>query len=801
MADEPTSSLNEQYVSAAKQSASKVNKTSSTIAKRQTARLARLGHLLTGACGLLAAMAVGANVPLTNLWEIQARTLFFELRGRVDPPKDVVILAIDEPSLTQPSQYYQTDKNKFAHLEPLQAWPWKRVAYAKVIEKLMGAGARAVALDILFDIPSSYGPQDDRELRKALQKYPGRVVLAAKYSDVTTREGTLTQLLQPERSLWTEPMSMGTINFPLELDNKIHRFPSEYQKLLADKYQANSTQKEALKLDMPSFPEAVLQAANVNPPQSQAEHIYFYGPAGTFDTVPFWHVLDSENWNSYLQNGKYFQDKIVIIGGTAQSLQDLHGAPFSKSSLYPEPMPGVEIHANAIATLMQGFAIRQAIPNTALRGLFVLLMVGGTVVVMARLKRGLHRFVGAIAIAATWGGISYIIFVSSQLIFPTAVPIVVLVLGGFSYLVTGEARQTLLLRQIGEIFKKHPSSEVVRDLSQHGDFQDLIQQRQLEISGKILDGRYKIVKVLGSGGFSETYIAEDTRLPGNPPCVVKQLRPATSKPKQLEVARRLFQREAKTLQKLGYYSQIPQLLAYFEEDEEFYLVQELIVGHPLSQEFPSGKTHPETTVIQMMQDILQTLAFIHRQHVIHRDIKPSNIIRRHSDGKLVLIDFGAVKEVTTQLMDSEGQTGFTIGIGTQGYAPNEQCAGRPHYSSDIYAVGMIAIKALTGKAPHELDLDADGEVKWVEYARVTYALADIISKMVLYDYKARYQSASEVVAELQKLLNPEDLNSFFPGEADTSTYPMENLEASTTPWEDPSESSPSAPSPPSCNQS
>jgi len=790
MADEPTSPLNEQYVSAAKHPVSQAYRTSTTITKRRTMRWDRLGHLLTGACGLVAAMAVGVNVPLTNLWETQTRTLFFELRGKVEPPKDIVILAIDELSLSQPSQYYQISPKQYADLEPLQAWPWRRVAYAKVIDKLMNAKARAVAIDILFDIPSSYGEEDDRELQKALQKYPGRIVLAAKYSDTITREGVQTQLMQPERSLWTEPMSVGTINFPLELDNKIHRFPQEYQKILASRFQGNSTQRSNLKLDMPSLTQATLQAANINPPASVGDHIYFYGPANTFETIPFWHVLDKENWSSYLQNGKYFKDKIVIIGGTAQSLQDFHGAPFSKSTLYPEPMSGVEIHANGIATLIQGKAIRQAIFHAPLRGLFVLLLVGGTVVVMTQIKRGLNRFIVAIAIAATWLSISYIIFVSGQLMFPTAVPIVAIVFGGFSYLVTGELRQTLLLGQIIEIFKKHPSSEVVRDLSQHGDFQDLIQRREQAISGKILDGRYKIVKVLGSGGFSETYIAEDTRLPGNPQCVVKQLRPVSSKPKQLEVARRLFQREAQTLQKLGFYSQIPQLLAYFEEDEEFYLVQELIVGHPLSLELLSGKTQPETTVIQMMQDILHTLAFIHRQHVIHRDIKPSNIIRRHSDGSLVLIDFGAVKEVTTQLLDSEGQTGYTIGIGTQGYAPNEQCAGRPQYSSDIYAVGMIAIKALTGKAPHELDLDANGEVKWVEYARISNSLAEIISKMVLYDYTERYQSASEVLSALQKMLNPEYTNPLpIDDDAPTSTFAMDNLDAPTTPWEEPSESS------------
>ena len=146
---------------------------------------------------------------------------------------------------------------------------------------------------------------------------------------------------------------------------------------------------------------------------------------------------------------------------------------------------------------------------------------------------------------------------------------------------------------------------------------------------------------------------------------------------------------------MGTNNQIPQLLAYFEESEEFYLVQEYIIGHDLSQQLPTGKPINETTVIEILRDLLQILAFVHQNGVIHRDIKPSNIIRRDSDGKLVLIDFGAVKEVTTQLLDNQEQNAFTIGIGTKGYAPSEQCFGRPQYSSDIYALGMVGIKALT----------------------------------------------------------------------------------------------------------
>lgn len=166
--------------------------------------------------------------------------------------------------------------------------------------------------------------------------------------------------------------------------------------------------------------------------------------------------------------------------------------------------------------------------------------------------------------------------------------------------------------------------------------------------GNLLDQRYQVVEVLGQGGFGHTYTAKDTRRPGNPTCVVKLLKPAISDPDFLQTARRLFNSEAETLEKLGNHDQIPRLLAYFEENEEFYLVQEFIDGHPLSAELAPGQRWDESQVIQLLQEVLSILEFVHSNGVIHRDLKPDNLIRRTSDSKLVLVDFGAVKQVKMQ---------------------------------------------------------------------------------------------------------------------------------------------------------
>lgn len=269
--------------------------------------------------------------------------------------------------------------------------------------------------------------------------------------------------------------------------------------------------------------------------------------------------------------------------------------------------------------------------------------------------------------------------------------------------------------------------------------------------GKLLDQRYQVIEPLGIGGFGQTYKASDTRRPGNPICVVKHLKPASSDPNYLQTARRLFNSEAETLEKLGNYDQIPRLLAYFEENQEFYLVQEFIVGHLLNTELHPGKKWTENQAIGLLKDVLKILAFVHSYGVIHRDLKPDNLIRRNSDGKLVLIDFGAVKQVRT-VTATPDLINATVAVGTPGYMPREQILGRPQPSSDIYSLGIIAIQALTGLHPTQLPEDAKTrELAWQQQVQVSPELASILNKMVRYDYRERYQSANEALNAIAQL--------------------------------------------------
>lgn len=274
--------------------------------------------------------------------------------------------------------------------------------------------------------------------------------------------------------------------------------------------------------------------------------------------------------------------------------------------------------------------------------------------------------------------------------------------------------------------------------------------------GKTLRGRYEIIDRLGNGGFGQTYLAIDRDLPGSPRCVVKHLKPLTNNSDILATARRLFEREAQVLYQLGNSDFIPRLLAHFEEAGEFYLVQELVEGSDLRAEFVPGKKWQLAKVIEFLEEVLSILNFIHQQDVIHRDLKPSNLMRREKDQKLVLIDFGAVKQITTRTLDQQNEAHLNTGIGTPGYAPPEQLCGNPMPASDIYAAGMMGIQALTGILPHQLPEDPQTKEKlWRKFLSQPQSqvnsLLNILEKMVRYDGQERYQNVTEVLQALDNL--------------------------------------------------
>lgn len=264
---------------------------------------------------------------------------------------------------------------------------------------------------------------------------------------------------------------------------------------------------------------------------------------------------------------------------------------------------------------------------------------------------------------------------------------------------------------------------------------------------KNLFGRYQIEKKLGEGGFSETYLVRDKQ-GFDRFMVAKKLKLFYTDSSIIESIERLFRREYEVLKRLGNHPQIPHTFDFFEEKNEFYIIQEYIEGLSLAEELE--QVINEKSVVDLLKEILEILTFVHHNNIIHRDIKPANFIRRKKDNKLVLIDFGAVKDILNSTSSE-----YATRIGTNGYAASEQMFGHPTFSSDIYAVGIIAIQALMGTYPNQFPRSTTGEILWRQRVSVSSNIARIIDKMVNNSLLLRYQSADQVLIDIE-LLNSEE---------------------------------------------
>lgn len=275
-------------------------------------------------------------------------------------------------------------------------------------------------------------------------------------------------------------------------------------------------------------------------------------------------------------------------------------------------------------------------------------------------------------------------------------------------------------------------------------------------SDYILRGHYKIIGLIDKGGFGITYLAQDLDLPDRHLCVVKQLNREKHKDSSvLDKVIELFQRESKTLYELGLHPQIPTLFACFEENEELFFVQEYIEGYDLKYEINSNILWSEVKTVDFLKEILSILDFVHKNSYIHRDLKPSNIMRRQSDSKIFLIDFGCVKVKNQKIIDTlinstqttDSYSLSTI-IGTPPYAsPEQMCKNNPKtvYANDIFALGVIAIEGLTGKTNIE-----DWQNNYSNKIR-SKSLVRFINKMTHENCESRYQNAGHALDEIENV--------------------------------------------------
>lgn len=326
----------------------------------------------------------------------------------------------------------------------------------------------------------------------------------------------------------------------------------------------------------------------------------------------------------------------------------------------------------------------------------------------------------------------------------------------------------------------------------------------------LLTERYLPLYPIGSGGFGRTFLAIDQQIPSQPRCVIKQFCFPYSHNDTLAKALELFHQEAFRLDELQH-PQIPQLLAHFEQNNNLYLVQELIVGKNLAQELQEQGVFTEVHIWQLLKDLLPVLQFIHSRQVIHRDIKPANIMRRYASvathesqypppisnaalshkgstmtiggleifshqhkqgqtlpkykikprnintnsasGELVLIDFGVAKQITATALTNTGTT-----VGSAEYMAPEQMRGKALPASDLYSLGVTCIYLLTGISPFDLfDVTCD-RWAWQNYLPAGNHISDqlyaILDGMLQNALSQRYQSATEVLAAIETETKP-----------------------------------------------
>ena len=295
--------------------------------------------------------------------------------------------------------------------------------------------------------------------------------------------------------------------------------------------------------------------------------------------------------------------------------------------------------------------------------------------------------------------------------------------------------------------------------------------------GKTLKEHYYLEKKLDNGGFGTIYLAKDTFSAIGGYYVVKHFSPQYENEAQLSTAMRLFQQESESLQKLGNHPQIPRIYDFFEQESQFFLVQEYIEGQNMQQELAASIYLDRDRTIKLLTDTLEVLKFVHQSGYIHRDIKPSNLIINRFNQRIFLIDFGAVKEkIDPKNIGDSGEFSLTVSIFCQGYTPEEQFHGRPQDCSDLYALGMVIIQAMTGQHPRTLYRNDNLKLMWRDRLPSNHdydsSFLDIIDRMVEQKWQQRYRSASAILEDIANLNLGQ--NTDLPTPPDPEPIPLPN---------------------------
>jgi serine/threonine-protein kinase len=264
---------------------------------------------------------------------------------------------------------------------------------------------------------------------------------------------------------------------------------------------------------------------------------------------------------------------------------------------------------------------------------------------------------------------------------------------------------------------------------------------------QVFDGRYRVVRKLGTGGMANVYLAEDQELGRS--VAIKMLDERHSQDEQF-VER--FRREAKNAAGLSH----PNIVSIYDRGQAegtYYIAMEYLEGRTLKELLITRGPTPLAVAIDYARQILSALGFAHRHGIVHRDIKPHNIVVA-PDGRLKVTDFGIARSGTSQMTE----TGSIIG--TAQYLSPEQAKGAPVTpASDIYSVGIVLYEMLTGTVPFTGDTPLEIAMKHLSTTplppsearpEVPHELDSIVLRALAKDPEDRYQSADEMDADLAR---------------------------------------------------
>ncbi|MCA1903740.1 MAG: adenylate/guanylate cyclase domain-containing protein [Cyanobacteria bacterium KgW148] len=408
---------------------------------------------------MILALGIGRLFPAL---ELHTQSLFWRLRPPQAPLQEIILIAIDELSLTQ-GENYHSDPDRLSFYAPIQQYPWKREAYALVIERLMEAGARVVALDVLFANPSLYGAGDDRILGETLLKYQDRLVLASSYEVSASQEGIVERRISPrDLFLQLDPRVEGFVNLAPDRDGNIHRLP-----VLAPEV---------------TFIDAIVTQGKISIKPPQGEGINYLGRANTWvraqQQYPFYFLLNPKTWADVLENGAVFRDKIVLIGATAPSLQDIQPSPLGT-------MPGVEIHAHALATLLTNRSVRFWLSPWFV--LAWLLLCSG---LLRSIQKSQYRFGGAIALAALATIGSLLVWQNLNILLPIGRMVLGTVGMGTTYLIGGVIEEQMGRQKLRRTLEVYVAAPIVAEiLNQPESYYELLTGKSVQAAVMFSDIR------------------------------------------------------------------------------------------------------------------------------------------------------------------------------------------------------------------------------------------------------------------------------------------------------------------------